>query len=67
MIKLGAIDSTDAKITKLGHEMAILPTEPIYSKLLLVGLKHEYLSITHHISAIVAMLSVENIFFNPQG
>lgn len=47
--------------------MAILPTEPIYSKLLLVSVKHEYLSITNHISAIVAMLSVENIFFNPSG
>ena len=67
LIKLGAIDSGDAKITKLGNEMAILPTEPIYSKLLLVAVKHEYLSVTNHISAIVAMLSVENIFFNPSG
>jgi len=67
LIKLGAIDSKDAKITKLGHEMAIFPTEPIYSRLLLVSVKHEYLSITNHISAIVAMLSVENIYFNPSG
>ncbi len=47
--------------------MAILPTEPLYSKLLITSLKDEYLEIYHSISAIVALLSVENILYSPKG
>ena len=47
--------------------MAILPTEPIYSKLLITSLKEEYLEIQKSISAIVALLSVENILYSPKG
>jgi len=43
--------------------MAILPTEPLYSKLIVTSLKPEYLQIKDSIAAIVAMLSVENVFF----
>jgi hypothetical protein len=43
--------------------MAILPTEPLYSKLIVTSLKPEYLKIKDSIAAIVAMLSVENVFF----
>lgn len=30
LISLGAIDAITAKLTKLGKEMSVLPTEPIY-------------------------------------
>lgn len=46
--------------------MAALPTDPIYSKLLITSLKPEYIQISHMVTAIVAMLSVENIYFTPQ-
>lgn len=43
--------------------MSILPTEPIYSKLLINTLKTEYICIKNEIVSIVSMLSVENIFY----
>ena len=67
LIKLGAVDSGNASLTSLGKEMAVLPTETIYSKLLMVSLKPEYISISKKIASIVSMLSVENIFYNPPG
>lgn len=47
--------------------MAILPTEPIYSKLLITSLKEEYIEVQKSVSAIVALLSVENIMYTPKG
>ena len=47
--------------------MAVLPTEPLYSNLLITALKDEYLSIKSSISAIVALLSVENVLYQPRG
>lgn len=47
--------------------MAVLPTEPIYSKLLITSLKDEYIDIQTSINAIVALLSVENIMYTPKG
>ena len=49
-------------LTDLGREMAILPTEPTYSRLLVTALKPEFVTIKESIAAIVAMLSVENVF-----
>ena len=49
-------------MTQLGNEMAILPTDPVYSRLLVTALKQEYATIKASISTIVAMLSVENVF-----
>ena len=43
--------------------MAILPIEPLYSRLLVTALKPEFLQIKESIAAIVAMLSVENVFY----
>ena len=60
---MGAIDPINASITQLGQEMSILPTEPIYSKLLLTTLKSEYKPIKYEIASIISMLSVENIFY----
>jgi HrpA-like RNA helicase len=42
LIKLGAVDPINANLTKLGQEMSILPTEPVYSKLLINTLKPEF-------------------------
>jgi len=47
--------------------MAILPTEPLYSKLLITSLKEEYVEVQPSIAAIVALLSVENILYAPKG
>ena len=67
MIKLGAVNPSNAELTQVGTEMAILPTEPIYSKLLITSLKEEYQEVQKSISAIVALLSVENILYAPKG
>ena len=64
LIKLGALDPANAALTRLGHEMAILPTDPIYSRLLVTALKPDYATVKEAISTIVAMLSVENVFHN---
>ena len=42
LIKLGALDSTTAELTQTGKEMAVLPTLPVYSKLLITSLKKDY-------------------------
>jgi len=63
LIKLGALSAHTAALTDFGKEMAILPTEPIYSRLLVTSLKPEFSAAKEAIAAIVAMLSVENVFF----
>ena len=63
LIKLGALNPSTAELTTKGQEMSILPTEPIYSNLLIVSLKDEYLEIRDSIAALVALLSVENILY----
>lgn len=65
LIKLGAVDPSNASLTRLGYQMSTLPTEPLFSKLLATTLRPEYSMLTTQISSIVAMLSVENIFYNP--
>jgi HrpA-like RNA helicase len=37
-MKLGAICPENASLTEQGQNMAVLPTEPIYSKLLITAL-----------------------------
>jgi HrpA-like RNA helicase len=65
LIKLEALDPLTADLTKSGLEMSVFPTEPILSKLLLTALKPKYLEIRKEIAGVVAMLSIENVFFNP--
>ncbi|CDW77464.1 probable atp-dependent rna helicase dhx35 isoform 1 [Stylonychia lemnae] len=67
LMKLGTLNPQNAELTQLGQEMAILPTEPLFSKLLITALKDEYIEIKDSISAIVGLLSVENILFQPKG
>ena len=58
---------SNANLNELGRQMSIIPTEPIFSKLLIHSLKDEFKPITEDIWIIVAMLSVENIFFTPRA
>ena len=44
--------------------MAVMPTEPIFSKLLLTSLNPLFQQVQKDIVILVSMLSVENIFFN---
>jgi len=37
LMELGALNSETGDLSKLGKEMSVLPTEPIYSKLLIVS------------------------------
>ena len=46
--------------------MAVLPTDPIYSRLLVIALKPEYTEVKEAVCIIVAMLSVENVFYGSQ-
>ena len=46
--------------------MAILPTPPVYSRLILTSLRPEFDSVRENILIIVAMLSVENVFYVPR-
>jgi HrpA-like RNA helicase len=63
LIKLGALDPRTACMTQMGSEMAILPTDPIYSRLLVTALRPEYAAVKDAVATIVAMLSVENVFY----
>ncbi|CBK25243.2 uncharacterized protein [Blastocystis hominis] len=63
LLLLGALDRRSGSLTKLGREMALLPLDPLYSRLLI-------LSKEYHCSAeildIVSILSVENVFYSPR-
>jgi ATP-dependent RNA helicase DHX8/PRP22 len=65
LIKLGAVNPQTGDLTTEGLNMSTLPTEPIFSKLLVHSLKPEYRMIRRDVCTIVAMLSVENIYLNP--
>ena len=65
LIELKWLDNT-AELNTLGKQMSILPTEPKFSKLLLHSTKVYFKSISDEICKIVAMLSVENIFYTPR-
>lgn len=66
LIKLGALNPRTAELSQLGSEMAVLPTDPIYSRLLVTALKPEYITVKDSVCTIVAMLSVENVFYGSQ-
>jgi HrpA-like RNA helicase len=38
LIQLGAIDPSTGNLTKEGERMSVMPTEPLYSKLLVTAL-----------------------------
>jgi len=59
---LGALD-TEGLLTRLGRKMAEFPLEPNLSKMLISSVD---LGCSEEILTIVAMLSVENIFYRPK-
>ncbi len=51
--------------TLLGKCMSLIPTEPVYSKLVLTALLNaEFRPILHDIVAIVAMISAQHVFYS---
>ena len=62
--QLNCLDVND-ELTAHGQEMAVLPTDPLFSNLLLESLKPEYSSVTEMVISLVSLLSVENIFYLP--
>ncbi|KNC49585.1 DEAH box polypeptide 16 [Thecamonas trahens ATCC 50062] len=59
---LGALES-DGRLSALGVQMSRFPLEPRFSKMLLASAEHEN---TAEIITVLAMLSVESIFFYPK-
>ncbi|GBG34409.1 ATP-dependent RNA helicase DHX8 [Hondaea fermentalgiana] len=59
---LGALDE-EGLLTKMGRKMAAFPLDPILSKTLISSVE---LGCAEEVVTIVAMLSVENIFFRPK-
>lgn len=62
LYSLGALDD-DGLLTRLGRKMAEFPLEPLQSKILIKSVE---IGCAAEILTIVAMLSVENVFFRPK-
>lgn len=59
---LGAL-TDGSKLSEIGHQMARLPLDPIYSKALIVANQFDCLE---EMLIIVALLSVESIYYTPR-
>ncbi|KAG0660159.1 DEAH-box ATP-dependent RNA helicase prp22 [Maudiozyma exigua] len=62
LYNLEALD-TDGYLTKLGQRMSQFPMDPTLSKVMLSSVTNEC---SEEISTIIAMLSVQNVFFRPR-
>ena len=62
LFELGALDD-EGLLTKLGRKMAEFPMEPQMSKMLLTSVD---LKCSDEVITIVAMLSVQNVFYRPK-
>eukprot|EP00771_Trimastix_marina_P002733 gnl/Trimastix_PCT/3890.p1 GENE.gnl/Trimastix_PCT/3890~~gnl/Trimastix_PCT/3890.p1 ORF type:complete len:746 (-),score=227.11 gnl/Trimastix_PCT/3890:38-2275(-) len=62
--RLGALDAQGNLVEPLAREMAALPLDPQFAKVILTS---RGLGVTADVLTIAAMLSVENIFFSPQA
>lgn len=62
LYQLGALDS-EGLLTKLGRKMAEFPLEPQLSKILILSVD---LKCSDEVLTVVAMLSVQNIFYRPK-
>ncbi|KAI8922524.1 P-loop containing nucleoside triphosphate hydrolase protein [Powellomyces hirtus] len=58
---LGALND-EGGLSELGQQMAELPLDPVYSKVLLQSVKYKC---TKEVLTVIAMLSVDLIFFSP--
>lgn len=63
LLMLGALDKRSGALTPLGRQMAMLPLDPLYARLLILSKDFQC---TAEILDIVAILSVENVFFSPR-
>ncbi|KAK8793914.1 hypothetical protein WA171_003042 [Blastocystis sp. BT1] len=63
LLMLGALDRQTGALTSVGRQMAMLPLDPIYARLLLLS---KDFHCTSEILDLVSILSVENIFFSPR-
>lgn len=59
---LGALDD-EGLLSRLGRKMAEFPLEPTFSKMLLTAVD---LSCVDEVITIIAMLSVQNVFYRPR-
>eukprot|EP00750_Incisomonas_marina_P014050 INCI17591.2.p1 GENE.INCI17591.2~~INCI17591.2.p1 ORF type:complete len:589 (-),score=102.17 INCI17591.2:682-2448(-) len=64
LLLLGALHRSDGQLTDFGRNMASLPLEPMYAKLLLDA---DNFGCVAEILSLVAMLSVDSIFYVPPG
>ena len=62
LYQLGALDD-EGLLTRLGRKMAEFPLEPQMSKMLIASAEY---GCSHEIVTIVAMLSVQSVFFRPK-
>jgi len=62
LFALGALDD-DGLLTRMGRKMAAFPLDPVLSKTLISSVE---LGCSEEVVTVVAMLSVENIFFRPK-
>eukprot|EP00996_Jenningsia_fusiforme_P004019 NODE_481_length_2198_cov_28.596091_g443_i0.p1 GENE.NODE_481_length_2198_cov_28.596091_g443_i0~~NODE_481_length_2198_cov_28.596091_g443_i0.p1 ORF type:complete len:699 (-),score=159.35 NODE_481_length_2198_cov_28.596091_g443_i0:53-2149(-) len=65
LLVLGALDS-NLDITPLGRCMAMLPLDPMHAKALIISSRPPF-GCLRSMAIVVAMLSVENLFFNPRN
>ena len=64
LASLRAIDATQSP-TLLGKCMSLIPTEPIYSKLVLTALlTPEFTPVLREVVAIVAMICAQHVFYS---
>ncbi|KAM7458267.1 hypothetical protein BLSTO_00977 [Blastocystis sp. subtype 1] len=63
LLMLGALDRKTGTLTKLGRQMAMLPLDPIFARLLIMSKEYHC---TSEILDIVSILSVENVFYFPR-
>ncbi|KAK8803880.1 hypothetical protein WA588_005770 [Blastocystis sp. NMH] len=63
LLMLGAVDRRSGALTALGRSMATLPLDPVYARLLILS---KDFHCTAEILDIVAVLSVETIFYSPR-
>eukprot|EP01119_Soliformovum_irregulare_P003637 TRINITY_DN1444_c0_g1_i6.p1 TRINITY_DN1444_c0_g1~~TRINITY_DN1444_c0_g1_i6.p1 ORF type:complete len:699 (-),score=229.14 TRINITY_DN1444_c0_g1_i6:119-2131(-) len=63
LLFLGAVDE-NGRITPMGTQMSSFPLEPSYSRMLIESVN---LKCSQDILSLIAMMSVENLFYRPNG
>ena len=66
LLDLGALSSR-GELTSSGREMAVLPLEPAFARLLLKALDEEFTEVAASVVKIVALLSGESVFYSSRA